>query len=129
MDDYYVQSNPAGWLALVLAVLGAVMAWDRLGAVIALGVLTVSFITGLIALSLRGRRKWYAWIAVWLSVLAGLFALVSVIVSLIALMGGFSFSGEASFLGVIDLPPVHIARIQEVTLSFPASGLSYLKLG
>lgn len=129
MDEYYVQSNPAGWLALVLAILGAVMAWDRLGAVIALGILTLSFIIGLVALSLRGRRKWYVWIAVVLSVAGGLVALISVIVSVIALMGGLSFSGEAAILGVVNIPPVHIAPIDEITLSFPKSGLAFLKLG
>ena len=121
-------ANASGWVAFVLTLIALVLTWDKFGAFIALPVFFVSFLFAQIALTKRGQRKWYAWVAVWLSVIGGFVALVSVTVSLVGLMGGLDYSGGTSLMGIVDIPPVEIERISDVNVSFPRSGLDSLSI-
>jgi hypothetical protein len=121
-------ANATGWVALVLTVIALALTWDKFGAFIALPVFFLSFLFAQIALSKSGQRKWHAWLAVWLSVIGGFVALISVTVSLIGLMGGLDYSGGKSLLGIVDIPPVQIDRISDVDVSFPRSGLDSLTI-
>jgi len=121
-------ANATAWVALVLTVIALALTWDKFGAFIALPVFFVSFLFAQVALTKRGQRKWHAWIAVWLSVIGGFVALISVTVSLIGLMGGLDYSGGTSLMGVVDLPPIQIDRISDVNVSFPHSGLDSLSI-
>ena len=115
-------------MALVLTVIALALTWDKFGAFIALPVFFLSFLFAQIALSKSGQRKWHAWVAVWLSVIGGFVALISVTVSLVGLMGGLDYSGGKSLLGIVDIPPVQIDRISDVEVSFPRSGLDSLTI-
>jgi hypothetical protein len=121
-------ANATGWVALVLTLIALALTWDKFGAFIALPVLFLSFLFAQIALSKSGQRKWHAWVAVWLSVIGGFVALISVTVSLVGLMGGLNYSGGKSLLGIVDIPPVQIDRISDVEVSFPRSGLDSLTI-
>lgn len=121
-------ANATAWVALVLTVIALALTWDKFGAFIALPVFFVSFLFAQIALSKSGQRKWHAWIAVWLSVIGGFLALISVTVSLVGLMGGLDYSGGTSLMGVVDLPAIQIDRISDVNVSFPRSGLDSLTI-
>jgi hypothetical protein len=121
-------ANATAWVALVLTLIALGLTWDKFGAFIALPVFFVSFLFAQVALSKSGQRKWHAWIAVWLSVIGGFVALLSVTVSLIGLMGGLHYSGGTSLMGVVDLPPVQIDRISDVRVSFPHSGLDSINI-
>lgn len=121
-------ANASGWVAFVLTLIALALTWDKFGAFIALPVFFVSFLFAQIALTKRGQRKWYAWLAVWLSVVGGFVALVSVTVSLVGLMGGIDYSGGTSLMGIVDIPPVEIERISDVNVSFPRSGLDSLRI-
>jgi hypothetical protein len=121
-------ANATGWVALVLTLIALALTWDKFGAFIALPVLFLSFLLAQIALSKSGHRKWHAWVAVWLSVIGGFVALISVTVSLVGLMGGLNYSGGKSLLGIVDIPPVQIDRISDVEVSFPRSGLDSLTI-
>jgi hypothetical protein len=120
--------NASGWVAFVLTLIALALTWDKFGAFIALPVFFVSFLFAQIALTKRGQRKWYAWIAVWLSVVGGFVALISVIVSIVGLMGGLDYSGGTSLMGIVDLPPIEIERISDVNVSFPRSGLDSISI-
>jgi len=121
-------ANATGWVALVLTLIALALTWDKFGAFIALPVFFLSFLFAQIALSKSGQRKWHAWLAVWLSVIGGFVALMSVTVSLVGLMGGLDYSGGKSLLGIVDIPPVQIDRISDVEVSFPHSGLDSLTI-
>ena len=121
-------ANASGWVAFVLTLIALALTWDKFGAFIALPVFFVSFLFAQIALTKRGQRKWYAWVAVWLSVIGGFVALVSVTVSLVGLMGGLDYSGGTSLMGIVDIPPIEIERISDVNVSFPRSGLDSLTI-
>jgi hypothetical protein len=129
LGDDYPRSNATGWFALVLSIVAVALTWDKLGAFIALGIFFFSFLFALIALTKRGQRKWQAWIAVWFSALGGLVALLSVVVSLVGLMGGIHYKGGDSLMGVVDLPPVKVSSISDVGVSFPQSGLDSITVG
>ena len=119
-------ANAMAWFALVLTLIALALTWDKFGAFIALPVFFFSFLFASVALTRRGQRKWHAWIALWLTVLGSFAALVSVTISLVGLMGGLSYAGGTSVMGVVDLPPMKIDRISEVRVSFPGSGLDSL---
>ena len=119
-------ANAMAWFALVLTLIALALTWDKFGAFIALPVFFFSFLFGSVALTRRGQRKWHAWIALWLTVLGSFAALVSVTISLVGLMGGLSYAGGTSVMGVVDLPPMQIQRISDVRVSFPGSGLDSL---
>ena len=119
-------ANAMAWFALVLTLIALALTWDKFGAFIALPVFFFSFLFASVALTRRGQRKWHAWIALWLTVLGSLAALVSVTISLVGLMGGLSYAGGTSVMGVVDLPPMQIERISDVSVSFPGSGLDSL---
>jgi hypothetical protein len=121
-------ANATGWVALVLTLIALALTWDKFGAFIALPIFFLSFLFAQIALSKSGQRKWHAWLAVWLSVIGGFVALISVTVSLVGLMGGLDYSGGTSLLGIVDIPPVQIDRISDVDVSFPRSGLDSLTI-
>jgi hypothetical protein len=121
-------ANASGWVAFVLTLIALALTWDKFGAFIALPVFFVSFLFAQIALTKRGQRKWYAWLAVWLSVVGGFVALISVIVSIVGLMGGLDYSGGTSLMGIVDLPPIEIERISDVNVSFPRSGLDSITI-
>lgn len=121
-------ANATGWVAFVLTLIALALTWDKFGAFIALPVFFVSFLFAQIALTKRGQRKWYAWLAVWLSVVGGFIAVISAIVSIVGLMGGLDYSGGTSLMGIVDLPPVEIERISDVNVSFPRSGLDSITI-
>ena len=126
LGDERPGANATAWVALVLTLIALALTWDKFGAFIALPLFFISFLFASVALTKRGQRKWHAWIALWLTILGSLAALVSVTVSLIGLMGGLSYGGGTSLMGVVDLPPVQIERISDVRVSFPNSGLDSL---
>jgi hypothetical protein len=121
-------ANATGWVSLVLTLIALALTWDKFGAFIALPVFFLSFLFAQIALSKSGQRKWHAWLAVWLSVIGGFVALISVTVSLVGLMGGLDYSGGTSLMGIVELPPVQIDRISDIDVSFPRSGLDSLTI-
>jgi len=121
-------ANATGWVAFVLTLIALALTWDKFGAFIALPVFFVSFLFAQIALTKRGQRKWYAWLAVWLSVVGGFVALISAIVSIVGLMGGLDYSGGTSLMGIVDLPSIEIERISDVNVSFPRSGLDSITI-
>lgn len=126
LGDERPGANATAWVALVLTLIALALTWDKFGAFIALPLFFISFLFASVALTKRGQRKWHAWIALWLTILGSLAALVSVTVSLVGLMGGLSYAGGTSLIGVVDLPPVQIERISDVNVSFPNSGLDSL---
>jgi hypothetical protein len=123
-----LDANASGWVAFVLTLIALALTWDKFGAFIALPVFFVSFLFAQIALTKRGQRKWHAWLAVWLSVVGGFVALISVIVSIVGLMGGIDYSGGTSLMGIVDLPPIEIERISDVNVSFPRSGFDSITI-
>ena len=121
-------ANATGWVAFALTLIALALTWDKFGAFIALPVFFVSFLFAQIALTKRGQHKWHAWLAVWLSVVGGFVALISVIVSIVGLMGGIDYSGGTSLMGIVDLPPIEIERISDVNVSFPRSGFDSITI-
>ena len=128
LGDEPLGANATGWVAFALTLIALALTWDKFGAFIALPVFFVSFLFAQIALTKRGQHKWHAWVAVWLSVVGGFVALISVIVSIVGLMGGIDYSGGTSLMGIVDLPPIEIERISDVNVSFPRSGLDSITI-